>query len=480
MKKIILTLACGGMAMAATAGDGIKYPITREMHNPLFVEFPSPMYGTDSIGRMFTADASAHVWPDGRLYVYASHDMEPPKGCDRMDRYHVFSTDDMVNWTDHGEILSSYDVKEQSGWGIEGWMWAPDAAYNPANGKYYFYFPHVNEPLPWGGHDWRVGIAVSDSPTGDFHTAGYVEGAPSLIDPCVFVDDDGQPYIYNGGGGQCSGGKLRTDDWTRLDGEMQPMQGLVDFHEGTWVHKYNGKYYLSHSDNHGRDGNQLRYAMSDSPLGPWEDKGVYVYATGCGTIHGSIVEYKGKWYALYHVNNPSGRDELRSVCIDELEYNPDGTIRVVRNWGTPHDEMLMLPAAGESLAIDAVNYNNGGEHYAYHKNGADAPLTAESKSGKHIADMGKGDWMRYSVNAKNDGRYDITFKVAPKAPETKFHLSANGSDITGEIALDGTSKSFADITVEGVSIGADVEYLDLRADNGIFDIKSITIVPAKN
>ena len=69
--------------------------------------------------------------------------------------------------------------------------------------------------------------------------------------------------------------------------------------------------------------------------------------------------------------------------------------------------------------------------------------------------------------------------MAPKAPETKFHLSANGSDITGEIALDGTSKSFADITVEGVSIGADVEYLDLRADNGIFDIKSITIVPAK-
>ena len=179
------------------------------------------------------------------------------------------------------------------------------------------------------------------------------------------------------------------------------------------------------------------------------------------------------------MNNPSGRDELRSVCIDELEYNPDGTIRVVRNWGTPHDEMLMLPAAGESLAIDAVNYNNGGEHYAYHKNGADAPATVESKSGKHIADMGKGDWMRYSVNAKNDGRYDITFKVAPKAPETKFHLSANGSDITGEIALDGTSKSFADITVEGVSIGADVEYLDLRADNGIFDIKSITIVPAK-
>lgn len=128
------------MAVASQAGNEIRYPITMEMKNPLFVEFPSPMYGTDSIGPMYTADASGHVWADGRLYIYASHDLEPPQGCDRMDRYHVFSTDDLVNWTDHGEILSSDDVKRQSGWGIEGWMWAPDCAYNPENGKYYFYF----------------------------------------------------------------------------------------------------------------------------------------------------------------------------------------------------------------------------------------------------------------------------------------------------------------------------------------------------
>lgn len=479
MRKTILTIACGSMALSAMATDDITYPMTREMHNPLFIDFPSPMYGTDSIGRMYTADASAHVWNDGRLYVYASHDLEPPQGCDRMDRYHVFSTDDMVNWTDHGEILSSADVKRQSGWGIEGWMWAPDAAYNPANGKYYFYFPHVNEPLPWGGHDWRVGVAVSDHPASDFHTAGYVHGAPSLIDPCVFVDDDGQAYIYNGGGGQCAGGRLRSDDWTQLDGEMQPMQGLVDFHEGTWVHKYNGKYYLSHSDNHGSDGNQLRYAMSDSPLGPWEDKGVYVYATGCGTIHGSIVEYKGEWYALYHVNNPSGRDELRSVCIDPLEYNADGTIRPVHNWGTPSGEMPTLPTAGNSLTINTIDYNNGGEHYAYHKNGGEAPEVATGKSGTYIANVNKGDWMRYSVAATADGSYDVTFRVIPRSADATFHLSANGTAVTGKIAFDGTLSDFAEITVANVKIGADVSYLDLRADNGTFDILSFTITPSK-
>src|ERR1700754_4143907 len=90
------------------------------------------------IRNIYTADPSAHVWSDGRLYVYPSHDIAPPQGCDLMDKYHVFSTDDMINWTDHGEILGAADVD----WGRAegGFMWAPDCAYK--NGTYYFYFPH--------------------------------------------------------------------------------------------------------------------------------------------------------------------------------------------------------------------------------------------------------------------------------------------------------------------------------------------------
>lgn len=478
MKYFSVLAVC---AMSLTASNMLgqslpTYPITKKMSNPLFVDFPSNMYQSDSIGRMYTADGSAHVWADGRLYIYASHDMEPPQGCDRMDCYHVFSTDDMVNWTDHGEILSSADVKEQSGWGIDGWMWAPDCAYNPSNGLYYFYFPHVNEALPWGGHDWRVGIAVSDKPASDFHMAGYVEGAPSLIDPCVFVDDDGQPYIYNGGGGQCAGGKLRRDDWTRLDGEMTPMQGLTDFHEGTWVHKHNGKYYLSHSDNHGSDGNQLRYAMSDSPLGPWQDMGPYVYATGSGTIHGSIVEYKGEWYAVYHVNNPSGRDELRSVCVDKLEYNPDGSIKPLHNWGTPAENGLMLPAAGQTLVVDAIKFNNGGSHYAFHKNGGPEPEVVDSK---YVANVGKGDWMRYSCEAAADGKYDVKFRVAPKTDGAKFHLSTDGTNRTGSVELKGAPGEWTEVSALGVEIPAGIHYLDFRAENGTFDIENIIFTPCK-
>ena len=277
------------------------------------------------IRHMYTADPSAHVWEDGRLYVYASHDIAPPHGCDLMDRYHVFSTDDMINWTDHGEILSS----DQVPWGRKegGFMWAPDCAYR--NGIYYFYFPHPSE-TDWND-SWKIGVATSDKPAEGFKVQGYIEGMDPMIDPCVFVDDDGQVYIYNGGGGTCKGGKLK-DNMIELDGPMRTMEGLSDFHEATWIHKYNGKYYLSYSDNHddGEKHNRMCYAISDSPLGPWEYKGIYMEPTDSYTNHGSIVEFKGQWYSFYHNSALSGHDWLRSICVDKLYYNPDGTIKMVR------------------------------------------------------------------------------------------------------------------------------------------------------
>ena len=93
--------------------------------------------------------------------------------------------------------------------------------------------------------------------------------------------------------------------------------------------------------------------------------------------------------------------------------------------------------------------------------------------------MNKGDWMRYSVAATADGSYDVTFRVIPRSADATFHLSANGTAVTGKIAFDGTLSDFAEITVANVKIGADVSYLDLRADNGSFDILSFTITPSK-
>jgi hypothetical protein len=276
------------------------------------------------ITNIYTADPSAHVWADGRIYVYASHDIEPNRGCDLMDKYHVYSSADMVNWVDHGEILSASQVP----WGRPegGFMWAPDCAYK--NGTYYFYFPHPSG-TDWGS-TWKIGIATSTSPASGFTCQGYIPGLESLIDPCVFQDDDGQDYFYYGGGGVCKGGKLNAD-MISINGSMQTMTGLVDFHEATWVHKRNGIYYLSYADNHsdGTGDNRMCYATSTNPLGPWTYKGVYMDPTDSYCDHGSIVQYKGQWYAFYFNSSISHNDWLRSTCVDYLYYNADGTIQKV-------------------------------------------------------------------------------------------------------------------------------------------------------
>ncbi|MDB5061886.1 MAG: family 43 glycosylhydrolase, partial [Mucilaginibacter sp.] len=131
-------------------------PISKSPENPF-------------IRHMYTADPSARVFKDGRLYVYASHDVDPPRGCDLMDQYHVFSTDNMVNWKDHGEILRASQVP----WGRKegGFMWAPDCVYK--NGTYYFYFPHPSG-TEWN-KTWKIGIATSKKPASDFVVQGYLE-----------------------------------------------------------------------------------------------------------------------------------------------------------------------------------------------------------------------------------------------------------------------------------------------------------------
>ena len=462
-----------------------NYPVTKPSSNPLFVNFDSPMYGSDGIGSMYTADPSAHVFKDpdtgrDRLYVYASHDMEPANGCDRMDRYHIFSTEDMVNWTDHGEILNSSQVS----WGRPdgGFMWAPDCAYR--NGTYYFYFPHPS------GNDWdstwKIGIATSSRPADGFTVKGYIDGVPPHIDPCVFIDDDGQAYIYVGGGGHCFGGKLKSN-MVELDGAMKEMSGLEDFHEGTWMHKYNGKYYLSYADNHGDDGNQLRYAVSDSPLGPWKSKGAYLYATGCYTSHGSIVEFNGKWYAFYHTSNYSGVGELRSSCFDELQYDSSGNILPVHNWGEPYGgSAVTISPAG--ITVEAEDYNTGGYHCAYFKNNrSDAPHSngratddveiAADGARTYVKGMEKGEWLRYSCSVPERGTYDITFRVRG-SNNGSFHLSVDGTDKTGALSAD-NSTAWKTVSVTGVNFPAGASYLDLRFTNGYVDIDNIVITPAE-
>jgi beta-xylosidase len=280
------------------------------------------------IRHMYTADPSAHVWKDNRLYVYPSHDVDPPKDADKMDKYHVFSTDDMINWKDHGQILES----KQLSWGRTegGFMWAPDCAYK--NQTYYFYFPHPSG-TDWN-NTWKIGVASSKEPAANFKDLGYIKGIGgfAMIDPCVYIDDDGQAYMIYGGGSKCHGGKLK-DNMIEIDGEMKEMTGLTDFHEAPWLFKRRGVYYLVYPDNT-KGNNKMLYAMSKNPLGPWDYKGVLLEGTGCNTSHGSVVEFKDKWYLFYHNKALSGKGNLRSICFDPVTFNEDGTMNTVIQTGS--------------------------------------------------------------------------------------------------------------------------------------------------
>jgi beta-xylosidase len=278
-----------------------------------------------------TADPSAHVWKDGRLYVYVSHDEECQEDFWMKD-WHVISTDDLINWTDHGVCMSVNDLS----W-ADNYAWAPDCAYK--DGKYYFCFPAGNgykdRENPGNSTKWMgIGIGVSDSPTGPFvdHIGAPLWKEPYSNDPCLFIDNDGTPYLYvHGKGADYNVIELTEDmkavkgDFIKMDmGEYEPKM------EGPWVFKRKDKYYFTMPE-----GNRvLTYYMSDSPKGPWTYKGVIMEQENNSNNHHSIVEVKGQWILFYHrwINTGDAcetRKRQRHVCADYLYFNEDGTIQPV-------------------------------------------------------------------------------------------------------------------------------------------------------
>ena len=311
---------------------------------PLLVTAQNPV-----IRDQYTADPSARVF-NNKVYLYPSHDIDSPveslKEWFCMADYHVFSSENLTDWTDHGIIVSQDRVP----WGNpEAYsMWAPDCVEK--DGRYYFYFPNA----PKGTKGFAVGVAVAERPEGPFTCEPEPIKGVTGIDPCVLVDDDGQAYIYWQGMG-LRGAKLKAN-MKELDGELQeiklprrdrqpemppvkmggqPMEGLPDgFKEGPYAFKQGGWYYLSFPWVRQEGGTEtLAYAMSRNPLGPWDFKGIIMaeHPNRCWTNHHSITQYRGQWYLFYHHNDYSpARDKRRSVCIDKLFFNADGTIREVK------------------------------------------------------------------------------------------------------------------------------------------------------
>ncbi|TGE27939.1 glycoside hydrolase family 43 protein [Hymenobacter metallicola] len=310
---------------------------------------------------IYTADPSAHVF-NGRIYIYPSHDIDTgmPENDNgdhfAMRDYHILSMDSVGGKvTDHGVAL---DIKDIPWAGRQ--LWAPDAAFK--DGTYYLYFPVKDKQ-----DIFRIGVATSKSPTGPFKAEPKpMEGSLS-IDPAVFTDTDGKTYMYMGGiwGGQLQ--RWRTGKYdaskpkeqepaatepsvgprvARLGADMkqfaEPVREvkIVDkdgkvllsgdnnrrFFEGAWMHKFNGKYYLTYSTG---DTHFLAYATSTSPYGPFTYQGNFMNPVQGWTTHHSIIEFKGKWYIFYHDTELSNKTWLRNVKVTELKRGADGSIATI-------------------------------------------------------------------------------------------------------------------------------------------------------
>ena len=291
----------------------------------------------------FMPDAEARVMPDGRLYLYGSQDIS---GNDfySAKEYRVFSTADpkLEVWKDHG--VSLRNTKEEPGipFSPDTNLYAPDGIYH--NGKYYLYV--------CGENSFEV-VMDSEVPEGPFVNPRPIAGADNdSIDPAVFVDEDGQAYLF-WGQFRLKGAKLNSD-MASLDMDSLTESILTEmehgFHEGASIRKRNGKYYMVYTDVARGKATCMSYAMADSPLGPYKKGGVIIDNIYCDpktwNDHGSIEEYQGQWYVFYHRATQNTLANRR-VCAEPITFNEDGTINEV--------EMTSQGASGPICGFETID-----------------------------------------------------------------------------------------------------------------------------
>ena len=268
----------------------------------------------------FTADP-APVVIDGKVYLYTTHDEDGARGFQMFD-WLLYTSEDMVNWQDYGPVASLDDFKYYDG---KNGAWAEQVVQ--ANGEYYMYCPI---------HGHGIGVLRSDYPYGPFRDA---LGEPLVwqkenwddIDPTVWIDDDGQAYMYWGNPNLYSV-KLGKD-MISLAGPIIKHPKIEDYQEGPWFWKHDGHYYMAFASTCCPEG--IGYAMSDGPEGPWEYKGhIMDHTVRTRGNHPGIIDYKGRSYVfglnydIMHLKT-FAHAEQRSVSVAEMHYNEDGTIQEV-------------------------------------------------------------------------------------------------------------------------------------------------------
>ena len=394
------------------------------------------------IQTQLTADPAPMVDGD-TLYVYTGHDED---GADFfwMNEWRVYSTKDMVNWTDHGSPLD-----------LSSFAWADDRAWAAQtikrNGKYYWYIC-AHSKLSGG---IAIGVAVSDSPTGPFKDALgkplFDNGKWDNIDPTVWIDNDGQAYLY-WGNPHLYYAKL-NDDMISLKDGVDPKEAIDDkrqvgrihmtvdgfgapdvenrdstvkykdnYTEGPWFMKRGKNYYMLYAA--GGVPEHIAYSMSKKPLGPWKYKGkiMPLEKTGSFTNHCGVVDFKGKSYFFYHTGKLGGGFG-RSVAVEEFKYNADGTFPIIH-----HTQEGVSP-------IGTINpfKRNEAETIAYSK-GVKSEQTDET--GVYISEIHNGDYIKVrEVDFGNESpdQFAISAACSSLGGSLEVHLDKEDGELVAKI-----------------------------------------------
>lgn len=422
----------------------LALPLALALACPLAAAAINPVVQTN-----FTTDPAPMVHND-TLYVYTGHDED---GADFfwMQEWRVYSTTDMVNWTDHGSPLA-----------IENFEWADDRAWAPQcierDGKFYFYVP-LHSKLT---NAMAIGVAVGDTPVGPFRDAigrPLVDGSWDYIDPTVFIDDDGQAYLY-WGNPEIYYVKLNKD-MVSFEGEVCKVEQTVEsfgapgpkervkgteykdmYTEGPWFYRRGDKYYLLYAA--GGVPEHIAYSMSDSPTGPWRYMGeiMPLSDTGSFTNHCGVTDYKGRSYFFYHTGKlPRGGGFGRSIAVEEFSYKPDGTFPVVMPTDSGVAPVGYLDPY-RRVEAETMAWSQG------------VRVEPNARSGVYVSDIHDGDYIRVNnVNFGSGGPAVFGASVASALRGGRIEVRVDAPD--GELA--------ALMDVPGTGGWEEWKYIETRA-----------------
>ncbi len=384
-----------------------------------------------------TSDPAPMV-ANNRMYVYTGHDED---GADFfwMQEWRIYSTDDMVNWTDHGSPLA-----------LESFSWADDRAWASQcverDGKYYWYIC-AHSRISKG---MAIGVAVSDSPTGPFRDAIgkplFENGSWDHIDPTVFIDDDGQAWLM-WGNPRVYYLKLNRD-MVSYSGElgMLPMtedafgsppmnereqgkQYKDSYVEGPWLTKRNGTYQLLYAA--GGVPEHISYSTAPSPTGPWKYAGeiMPLCDTKSFTNHCGVADYKGHSYFFYHTGKlPGGGGFGRSVAVEEFTYNADGSFPTIM----PTDEGVKpVQSFNPYRKVEA-------ETMAFSKG---VKTEQNSEVGVYVTDIHNGDYIKLQqVEFGDKTPRTFTARVASglRGGQIEVRLDSVKGQLLGKLNVPGT------------------------------------------